>query len=79
MAVKSTVRDAWHDEAAGLPMLTPTAPAARTAKLLEICVDLLELCAECTGTIDPIAARLVSKAREEVIFGVYGLAHDGRR
>ena len=77
MTLKSDVKKSWQDQAAGLPLLTPTAPAARTARLLELCVDLLELCIDCTGTIDPIAAKLVSKAKDEVTFGVYGVRHDG--
>jgi len=76
MATKSKAQDSWHEETPGLPKLTPTAPAARTARLLEVCVELLELCIECTGTIDPVAARLVSHAKDEVTFGVNGVRHD---
>jgi hypothetical protein len=77
VAFKSKVKDSRQDETPGLPMLTPTAPSARTARLLEVCVELLDLCIECTGTIDPVAARLVKHAKDEVTLGVYGVTHDG--
>jgi hypothetical protein len=55
-----------------LPALPPSDPQSRTWKLLSVCVDLLELCIEVTGTIDPAAAWLVAHARDEVTLGVYG-------
>jgi len=76
MSSKSEGRESREYQPAGLPLLNPTAPAARTARLLELCVDLLELCIDCTGTIDPAAAKLVSRAKDEVTFGVYGVKHD---
>jgi len=60
-----------------LPKLPPTDPHVRTAKLLSVCVDILELCIEVTGTIDPTAAWLVAFAKDEVTLGVYG-ARDNR-
>jgi len=59
-----------------LPKLPPTEPQARVEKLLSVCVDLLELCIEVTGTIDPTAAWLVNHAKDEVTLGVYGVRGD---
>jgi hypothetical protein len=41
-------------------------------KLMYICVDLLELCSNLTGKIDPAASWLVAHARDEVTLGVFG-------
>jgi len=59
-----------------LPKLPPTEPQARVEKLLSVCVDLLELCIEVTGTIDPTAAWLVNHAKDEVTLGVYDVRGD---
>jgi len=55
-----------------LPALPPSDPQSRTSKLLSVCLDLLELSIEVTGTIDPAAAWLVARAKDEVTLGVYG-------
>ena len=41
-------------------------------KLMYICVDLLELCVNLSGKIDPAASWLVAHARDEVTLGVFG-------
>ena len=58
------------------PKLPPSDARTRAAKLLSICVDLLELCTEVTGTIDPAAAWLVAHAKDEVTLGTYGIRYD---
>jgi len=55
-----------------LPELPPSNPYTRASKLLSICVEMLELCIEVTGTIDPAAAWLVAHAKDEVTLGAYG-------
>ena len=47
-------------------------PIHRADRLLGLCVELLELCIEVTGTIDPAAASMVSHARDEVALNRYG-------
>ena len=47
-------------------------PIHRADRLLGVCVELLELCIEVTGTIDPAVANLVSHARDEVTLNRYG-------
>jgi hypothetical protein len=41
-------------------------------KLMYVCVDLLELCSNLSGKIDPAASWLVAHARDEVTLGVFG-------
>ena len=55
-----------------LPRLPQTDPRSQTTKLLSVCVDLLELCIEVTGTIDPAAAWLVVHAKDEVTLTAFG-------
>ncbi len=55
-----------------LPMFPATDPQSRAYKLLSVCIELLELCIEVTGTIDPAAAWLVAHAKDEVTLGTYG-------
>ncbi len=55
-----------------LPMFPATDAQSRASKLLSVCIDLLELCIEVTGTIDPAAAWLVVHAKDEVTLGTYG-------
>jgi len=57
---------------ATLPDLPPSDPNTRASKLLSVCVELLELCIEVTGTIDPAAAWLVAHAKDELTLGAYG-------
>ena len=56
--------------------VSPNSPAVdpirRADKLLGVCLELLELCIEVTGTIDPAAAWLVAHAKEEVSLNRYG-------
>ena len=56
----------------GLPSLPRTDPCSRADKLLSVCVELMELCIEVTGTIDPAAAWLVLHAKDEVTLGAWG-------
>jgi hypothetical protein len=75
-----TIKSSKSNPARGLPeppKLPPTDARARAAKLLSACVEILELCIEVTGTIDPAAAWLVAHAKDEVTLGVYG-ARDSR-
>ncbi len=55
-----------------LPRLPRTDPCSRAEKLLSVCVELMELCIEVTGTIDPAAAWLVVHAKDEVTLGAWG-------
>ena len=55
-----------------LPRLPRTDPQSQAAKLLSVCVELIELCIEVTGTIDPAAAWLVVHAKDEITLGGWG-------
>ena len=43
---------------------------SETSRLLEICIDLIDLCAKVTGKIDPAVGSLVENARDEAIADV---------
>lgn len=58
------------------PKLPASDAQTRTIKLLSVCVDLLELCSEVTGSIDPTAAWLIAHVRDEVTLGVYGVRYN---
>ena len=67
------------EELAALPKrpdLPPPNPQLWVERLASLCVDLLELCTEVTGTIDPAAAWLVAHAKDEVTLGVHGVRRD---
>lgn len=46
--------------------------AAQAERLLSICVDMIDLCAEVTGKIDPAAGTMVAYACEEALNGILG-------
>jgi hypothetical protein len=69
-------KQAEADQMPEYPQLPPTDAKDRAAKLLSICVDLLELCTEVTGTIDPAAAWLIAHVRDEVTLGTYGVRYN---
>jgi hypothetical protein len=55
-----------------LPKLPARDPNSRAEKLLNACIEVLELCIEVTGTIDPAAAWLVVHAKDEVTLATNG-------
>ena len=55
-----------------LPKLPATDPNSRAEKLLDVCIEILELCIEVTGTIDPAAAWLVVHAKDKVTLATNG-------
>ena len=55
-----------------LPKLPATDPNSRAGKLLNVCIEILELYIEVTGTIDPAAAWLVVHAKDEVTLATNG-------
>jgi hypothetical protein len=55
-----------------LPRLPATDPNSRAEKLINVCIEMLELCIEVTGTIDPAAAWLVVHAKDEVTLATNG-------
>ena len=74
---RSTNRETKNVEALPkYPALPLSDARVRAAKLLNACIDILELCIEVTGTIDPGAAWLVAHAKDEVTLGVYGVRDD---
>ena len=46
--------------------------AAQAERLLSICVDMIDLCAEVTGKIDPAVGTMVAYACEDVLSGILG-------
>jgi hypothetical protein len=44
-----------------------TLTASEAARLIGICVELIELCAKVTGKIDPAVGSLVGYARDEAL------------
>jgi hypothetical protein len=41
--------------------------SADACRLVAICIDLIDLCAQVTGKIDPAVASIVGYARDEVL------------
>jgi hypothetical protein len=46
--------------------------AAQAERLLSICVDIVDLCAEVTGKIDPAVGTMVAYARDDALNGILG-------
>ena len=46
--------------------------AAQSERLLSICVDMIDLCAEVTGKIDPAVGTMVAYACDEALNGILG-------
>ena len=46
--------------------------ATQAERLLSICVDMIDLCAEVTGTIDPAVGTMVAYACEDALNGILG-------
>jgi hypothetical protein len=46
--------------------------AAQAERLLSICVDMIDLCAEVTGEIDPAVGAIVAYACEDALNGIRG-------
>jgi hypothetical protein len=45
--------------------------ACEARRLYSICVELLELCTQVSGRIDPEAGYMVAHARDEVMLGIF--------
>ena len=54
------------------PLRGVSLTAAQAERLLSICVDLIDLCAEVTGKIDPAVGTVVAYACEDVLNGILG-------
>jgi hypothetical protein len=46
--------------------------AAQAERLLSICVDMIDLCAEVTGKIDPAVGTMVAYACDDALNGILG-------
>jgi hypothetical protein len=46
--------------------------ATQAERLLSICVDMIDLCAEVTGKIDPAVGTMVAYACDDVLNGILG-------
>jgi len=46
--------------------------AAQAERLLSICVDMIDLCAEVTGKIDPAVGTMVAYACNDALNGILG-------
>ena len=46
--------------------------AAQAERLLSVCVDMIDLCAEVTGKIDPAVGTMVAYACEDALNGILG-------
>jgi hypothetical protein len=46
--------------------------ARQAERLLSICVDMIDLCAEVTGKIDPAVGTMVAYACDDVLNGILG-------
>jgi hypothetical protein len=46
--------------------------ATQAERLLSICIDMIDLCAEVTGKIDPAVGKMVSYACDDVLNGILG-------
>jgi hypothetical protein len=46
--------------------------AAQAERLLSICVDIIDLCAEVTGKIDPAVGTMVAYACDDALNGILG-------
>jgi hypothetical protein len=50
-----------------------TLTAAEAGRLIDICIELMDLCAEVTGRINPAAGAMVGYARDEALSELTGL------
>jgi hypothetical protein len=46
--------------------------AAQAERLLSICVDIIDLCAEVMGKIDPAVGTMVAYARDDALNSILG-------
>jgi hypothetical protein len=47
--------------------------AAESRRLIAICVELIDVCAKVTGKFDPGMEAMIAYARDEALFGAFGV------